>query len=136
MIEILSDKYLDDCKRILKENNFELASENIFIKRYCYVENEKALGYIQYSIYYDRAELDYIVVDKDYRNKKVASKLIEYMIDDCKKNDCKNITLEVRYTNNCAIKLYEKFNFKKVAVRKNYYENEDAYLYELKLEGE
>ena len=39
-----------------------------------------------------------------------------------------NITLEVRTTNEGAINLYKKYNFKVVSTRKNYYGNEDAYL--------
>ena len=41
-----------------------------------------------------------------------------------------NINLEVRISNQKAIKLYEKCGFKIVAIRKNYYQDnhEDAYL--------
>ncbi|MBQ9181946.1 MAG: GNAT family N-acetyltransferase [Bacilli bacterium] len=139
MIEPLSNKYLSECNKILNDNDFKstnLLSENAFTKKICYIKNNVVLGFIQYSIYYDRAELDYIVVEKKHRNKGVASSLIKFMIEECKKNKCKNITLEVKCTNNSAIKLYEKHNFIKVATRKNYYKNIDAYLFELKLEGE
>ena len=45
-----------------------------------------------------------------------------------------NITLEVNCNNKNAIKLYKKFNFKEVAIRKCYYNNkEDGILMELKL---
>ena len=36
-----------------------------------------------------------------------------------------SITLEVRESNTPAIKLYEKFDFKNLGVRKNYYKNNE-----------
>ena len=39
--------------------------------------------------------------------------------------------LEVRCDNINAIKLYKKYNFKIINIRKNYYENNDAYVMEL-----
>ena len=39
-----------------------------------------------------------------------------------------NITLEVRKSNIDAIGLYEKYGFKVVSVRDNYYGSEDAFL--------
>jgi ribosomal-protein-alanine N-acetyltransferase len=44
------------------------------------------------------------------------------------KEKIKWITLEVRKSNTPAIKLYQKFDFSIINTRKNYYENEDAYL--------
>ena len=46
---------------------------------------------------------------------------------------CENITLEVRIDNHIAISLYEKFQFKKIAIRKNYYRTKDAWLMERKI---
>ena len=50
------------------------------------------------------------------------------MTVDCKKNEIKYITLEVRASNEPAIKLYEKYGFKSLGTRKGYYQNnnEDA----------
>ena len=46
----------------------------------------------------------------------------------------KNITLEVNVTNTPAIKLYEKFLFKTVSLRKKFYNNsQDAALMRLNL---
>ena len=75
---------------------------------------------------YERAEINYIFVLENYRGKKLASKMLEFMIKSCK--ICENITLEVRKSNSIAISLYRKFGFKEVAIRKNYYNNEDGIL--------
>lgn len=134
MIVSFNNKYLDELKLLL--NNFNTDSNNVFVKRYCYLIDNHVVGFIDYSIYYDRAELNYIVVDELYRRKGIASSLIKYMIDDAKKNKCINITLEVNEHNLSAINLYKKYNFIQVAVRKNYYKDAQALLLELKLEGE
>ena len=50
------------------------------------------------------------------------------MLEDCYNNYIKYITLEVRASNVPAIKLYEKYGFKSLGVRKGYYQDngEDA----------
>ena len=137
MIKELNEKILDQVNNLLSENNYnKIDTYNEFTKRYCFLDNDKVVGYIEYSIYYERVELNYIVVDKECRHKQIATRLMEKMINESKENNCINITLEVKTTNNAAIKLYEKFNFKEVALRKNYYKDGDAFLFELKLEGD
>ena len=55
---------------------------------------------------------------------------MNYMINIIKDMDISNITLEVRVDNLVAIKMYEKFGFKKQAIRKNYYQGVDGILME------
>ena len=95
---------------------------NIYSKIVAYKE-KKILGFLIYDVIYDRCEIEYIGVLEEYRNKKIGSKLMEYLL----KNNS-NISLEVDINNINAIKLYEKYGFKKVSIRKNYYKNHDAYL--------
>ena len=47
-----------------------------------------------------------------------------------------DITLEVRIDNFSAIHLYQKFGFKSVSIRKNYYNGIDGILMERKFEGD
>lgn len=102
--------------------------KNDFQKYFLYKIENNIVGFIVYSLIYDRCELDYIGIIDNYKNKGLASELVNYMINDCKKNKCLNITLEVNKKNINAIKLYKKFNFKEVAIRNNYYGNDDAIL--------
>ena len=81
-----------------------------------------------YDLIYERCEIEYIAVKKEYRNKKIASKLLEYVINDCKLNNIVNISLEVNVNNISAINLYKKFSFKIEAIREKYFNNDDAYL--------
>lgn len=49
-------------------------------------------------------------------------------MDDFIKRVDKDITLEVRIDNLPALKLYEKYQFKQVAIRKGYYNGVDGIL--------
>ena len=114
--------------REFDNNDVNLFELDTFTKIYVYEEDNTLMGFINYSVIYDRAELNYIYIDKDYRNRNLASKLMEFMFDDCKKKRCKNITLEVSKENMAGIKLYEKYGFKEKAIRKNYYKGVDGIL--------
>ena len=54
-----------------------------------------------------------------------GSFLLENLISFAKKLNIKVITLEVNECNLSAIKLYNKFNFNKVGVRKKYYDGKN-----------
>lgn len=83
----------------------------------------------------DSMEIMNIVTKISNRHCGVGSKLLEKLIDFSKHSQSPCLTLEVRENNNYAIKLYEKYNFKKVGLRKNYYEqNENAIIMTLYFE--
>lgn len=86
------------------------------------------IGYVVYSIIYERAEIIDIVIDPLYRNKSYGYKLLLSCIEDIRLNNCKNITLEVNSNNKPAICLYKKLGFKIEAVREKYYGINDGYL--------
>jgi ribosomal-protein-alanine N-acetyltransferase len=88
---------------------------------------------VNYYDLIDRFELCYIEVSKEYRNKKIGSKLVEELIRIGQNKNIINITLEVSVDNQVAIKLYEKYDFKIVATRKGYYNGIDGYLMERKM---
>ena len=76
----------------------------------------------------DDVIVGFIIVDPEYRNRKIAMNLIDYLLSELDEN-LKLITLEVRANNTAAIHLYDKFGFEVVNVRKKYYSNgDDAYL--------
>lgn len=93
------------------------------------VEDGEILGFGGISVVLDEATLNNIAVRIDKRNNKIASQILEELINLSKKLNCSFITLEVNITNSPAIKLYEKFGFKNLGIRKNYYYgNTDAYI--------
>ena len=89
------------------------------------VEN-KILGYAGLWKAVDDMHITNIVTAKKFRRHNIGSlllsKLIEIAITD---KDINSITLEVNSNNIPAQKLYEKFNFKVVGLRKKYYNNVD-----------
>ncbi len=78
-----------------------------------------AYGAISYSPF--DAELCFIAVEKNFRNKGYAKKILQACVDFCKEKKLENLYLEVRSSNEKAISLYQKFGFKNIGVRKKYY---------------
>jgi len=109
-----------------KVNNIEEIINNKEIIGY--YDNDSLVGFLMFNINYEVLDLLYLVVDSLYRNKGIGSKLVEYLLNI---KDYERILLEVRCDNINAIKLYKKYNFKIINIRKNYYENNDAYVMEL-----
>lgn len=106
---------------------------NQFTNYLTYLTNGEPVAFINYYIMYERAEIININVLEEYQNQKIASKLLEYMVNECISHNVKSITLEVKETNIKAIHLYEKFDFSKVAVRRKYYQGIDGILMEKEL---
>lgn len=105
-------------------------NDNPFSKEVHYIEDNKPLGVLKYSIIYERMEIDNICVKEEYQNKGIGTKLMSYLVSEAIHNKVVNITLEVRVSNSKAINLYKKFGFREVALRKYYYGDEDAILME------
>lgn len=106
---------------------------NQFTNYLTYLVNGEPVAFINYYIMYERAEIININVLEEYQNQKIASKLLEYMVNECISHNVKSITLEVKETNIKAIHLYEKFDFSKVVVRRKYYQGIDGILMEKEL---
>ena len=85
--------------------------------------------FINYYLMYDRIEIADFNVLEEYQNNNIGTKLIEYLINKYE-GIVNNITLEVREDNLKAIHIYEKMGFKKVSIRKNYYNGIDGILME------
>lgn len=107
--------------------------QNAFTKYFIYMEKSNIIGVVNYYDMYDRFEISYIEVKKNFRNKKIGSYLIEKLISIGENKKINNITLEVNINNTNALKLYKKYGFEIVAVRKGYYNGEDGYLMERKM---
>ena len=120
-LNLINDTFIN---REYLENEF---NNNPFIKVLILTE-DKIIGYLYYSDIYDRVEINQIEIEETHRNCGKGSLLLKELTDIVDKS----ITLEVREDNIPAIKLYEKFNFKKVAIRKGYYNGVDGILMERK----
>lgn len=142
MINILNENNIEMITNIVKnfpmvfsskeqiENDFK---NNVFTRYFIYLEKNNIIGFINYYDLFDRYEIANIYVKEENRNQKIGSKLLEKVIKLGEQQQIKNITLEVKKDNVYAIKLYEKNEFKKVAIRKAYYNGTDGILMERKM---
>ena len=96
-------------------------------------ENDNIVGFAGIWIAPFEIDIMNIAVRKDMRNKKIASMLMEKLLEISRKSGKEEITLEVNENNISAIKLYEKFMFEKVGIRKKYYKDGDAIIMTRKL---
>lgn len=98
--------------------------------------NDDIIGYIATSHVIDTMDILSIVVSKSHQQKGIATKLLYYIFDFAKNLNINKILLEVRISNTKAISLYEKCGFKKISLRKSYYQSptEDAIIMEKTLE--
>ena len=128
MIREFEEKDFTLVNNLLNIFNYNLNNssfDNDFLRILIY-EEDIIKGVLVYQYLYDRIEIDYIIVDIEYRNLGIATKLLNFIENKYKNID--NITLEVRESNISAINFYIKNGFKEVAKRKNYYNDEDAIL--------
>lgn len=99
--------------------------EEIFLneKNNCfgYFKNNVLIGFINYILVFDEAELDLVGVSKDFQSRGIGSELINEMVLRLSIEKVVNIFLEVLENNFKAINLYEKNGFVRINLRKNYY---------------
>ena len=81
------------------------------------------IGICAYQVVHDEAQINYFVVNKEFRKKGYGSFLMNYLIGLCEKLNVNKILLEVSQENNAAQKFYDRFNFSTVGIRRNYYKN-------------
>lgn len=121
-IAVLEKEYIE-CP--WSENMLEAAFENGYIFL-TFKENGILKGYCFFKIILDEAEFCNIAVKYECHHSGVAAALMEQTHEYCKNAACGKIFLEVNEKNHPAIKLYEKYGYEKIRLRKNYYKSGDA----------
>ena len=95
--------------------------------------NKKIIGIYVLQTIIDEAQINYFSVKQKFRRKGYGTKLMNYLINECRKLNIKKLLLEVSETNSIAENFYCKFNFLTTGRRKNYYKKgADAVLKEKK----
>lgn len=108
----------------LKEELTNQNSKYIVAKK-----NDEVVGFGGIWKAVDDIHITNIVVRKDQRKKGIGEKILKKLIILSKLQNVENITLEVNITNIPAQNLYEKYGFKKIGIRKKYYNNQnDAFI--------
>ena len=92
------------------------------------VEAGQLLGYLVISRYVDAWHVMNVAVDPDYRGRGVASALLDRLFELTAGEGGRGYTLEVRVSNEQAIRLYERMGFRTRGIRRGYYTDnrEDA----------
>ncbi|MBF0567174.1 MAG: ribosomal protein S18-alanine N-acetyltransferase [Nitrospirae bacterium] len=83
------------------------------------------IGYICVSTVLDEAHLMKLAVLEKFRRKGVAKALVAHVISQLNDKFSGMLLLEVRPSNFAAMRLYDKFGFRKLHVRKRYYADPD-----------
>ncbi len=111
-----------------KESFYNELNNNLAYYYSAFDKNNNLVGYTGSWQIIDEAHITTIAVKTEYKGKKIGEALLQRLFKECYKNKIKYITLEVRVSNEPAINLYKKYNFKSLGVRKGYYQNngEDA----------
>lgn len=124
-IALLKDNYnyvLDIVNNYFKQKTTveNLKENTIFVLK----DNEKQVGFIIFSIVIDTADIYFLYIDKEYRSKNLGYFLSLESINYLKQNlNVKDFFLEVNVNNTKAINLYNRLDFKKIRIIKNYYED-------------
>jgi ribosomal-protein-alanine N-acetyltransferase len=91
-------------------------------------EGERLMGYTINSRYVDAWHVMNVAVDPEYQRRGIASQLLERLFELTAGDERRGYTLEVRVSNQDAIRLYEKLGFEPRGIRRGYYTDnrEDA----------
>ncbi len=100
----------------------------------CRSKEKKAIAYGGFWLVCGEAQITNIAVHPEFRECGVGSSLLGRMIEEAQAKAACEMTLEVRVGNEPAKKLYRRFGFEEVGIRKRYYhDGEDALLMMKKL---
>lgn len=142
-IEKMTLDALDSIKNIIISDfddfwNYDILKEELECSNSYFViaknDNNEIVGFAGFKIIVDEANIMNIVVKRSFRHNGIGSILLEHLISYAKDKNLKTITLEVNEHNLSAIRLYDKFNFDHLGIRKKYYNGEsDAIIMSKKL---
>ena len=142
-IEPMMDAVLDAAAELEKDNfsdpwtaqsfREELENENaIYLTAF---DGDKLVGICGMIISLDEANVMNVSVRKEYRRQGIADKMLDELLLLGQKRGVNAFTLEVRKSNEAAIRLYEKKGFVFEGIRPSFYRNptEDAAIYWLRV---
>lgn len=121
----ISNCYFDWSKKQLEES---LKNGNIFLVA---EQGNEIVAFLLAEDLIDSFNLLLIATKNEFKNKNIATKLMQKLEEIAKNKKIEKIWLEVRENNIPAINLYKKNDFKNIYLRRNYYKNgENALIFE------
>ncbi|RDU74258.1 N-acetyltransferase [Helicobacter anseris] len=119
LYQIEQECFGDDIYMLSKNNiAYHIKKGNILI----YLSNQKIAGYILTINYKHSIRIYSLAIRQEFLKMGIATKLCQKVIQ----TSAKKVYLEVRKSNQIAIKLYEKLGFKIIKELPLYYQNEDG----------
>jgi [ribosomal protein S18]-alanine N-acetyltransferase len=112
-------------------------SPNLFLsemnemRNRCYVVaklGRDVVGYGGIMSYGDEAHVTTIAVDPKHHRRRIGTRILYELVQEALRMGARAVSLEVRVSNWGAQRLYSRFGFRPVGIRKNYYQEtgEDA----------
>jgi ribosomal-protein-alanine N-acetyltransferase len=96
-------------------------------RHYLVVEDAgNVVGYGGLLLVAEDAHVTTIAVEPAARRRRIGTRLMLSLVDAALVAGARHLTLEVRISNEGARRLYQRFGFAPVGVRKDYYRDEDA----------
>ena len=80
------------------------------------------VSYISVLVTGECADIIMVVTDRLYRGRGYATILMDGVIGALKERNVKDVFLEVRENNDVAKRLYKRFGFQPISIRKKYYD--------------
>lgn len=126
-LDLIKDYLQSDFDDFWNVNILKQELENPNSEYFVALEANEIIGFAGIWTAVDDIHITNIVTKKDKRNHGIGSRLLEHLISVSYKKHLSSLTLEVNENNTPAINLYEKYQFQKIGLRKNYYgQNENA----------
>lgn len=86
-------------------------------------QGDEVLGYAGVWLVLDEAHITSIAVDPARRGGGLGKRLLYHLLRSCQALGARWATLEVRVDNEVALKMYRRFGFARIGLRKGYYES-------------
>jgi [ribosomal protein S18]-alanine N-acetyltransferase len=111
-------------KDLWPSDSFERELENKRVAFYITARHSgKIVGYMGAWLIMDEIHITTIGVDPSFQNRKVGTQLVMHLLRESVHRGVRWATLEVGERNVSALKLYGKFGFIQIGVRKEYYKD-------------
>ena len=123
--ECIKDILQTDFDEFWTPNILKSELENENSKYIIAKENDEIVGFAGIIITPVDVEITNIVTKKRNRKKGIGKSLLDKLIKMAKEINSESISLEVNENNSIAIHLYESYGFRKVGLRKKYYNGKD-----------
>lgn len=129
MIKLLEPEMVTQVARLEKESFSEPWSAQAFsdtinsknARVYCIFDKDMFIGYVGLSVCMEEGEITNVAIAENQRGKGYGRKLMESVIEAERQKGVTKLFLEVRESNENAIRLYKSVGFKATGIRKNFY---------------